>query len=392
MTDGANVEAVHELGLILERSNPTGEVRALIDGAVAAGADPWNFALLEALLAWRDLKPHDALSWLTKADATREPVRVRQLEAKAHDRLGNSQAAFEAATAMNRAVRDYEQWRQRGAVFRRGLRKFSEQITPGWSASWKPACPGLHRAPVFLVGFPRSGTTLLYTFLMGHPDMAVIEEVPTLGLIADQIGSVARISELDEVHIEQLRTFYVDRMNQVVPDFRERLVIDKLPLNMLNAPLIYRLFPDARIIFAQRHPCDCVLSGFFQSFAMNPAMACFLNIGDAAGLYDVAMDVWTHSKSALPLDVHCIAYEKMVEQPERELRDVIAFLGLDWHPGVLDHRSTAWERGTIGTPSYDQITSPITTRSIGRWRRYEAQLRPALPLLLPWAARLGYHE
>ena len=388
--DAANTEAVHELGLILERNNRLGEVRTLVDDAVAAGADRGGFALLEALLAWRDGDPQEALDWLGKADAAREPVRVKLLEARVRDALGDVAGAFRAAKEKNRAVPDYAQWRRRSASYRDGLRQFSSKITPDWAAGFSPASPGPHRPLAFLVGFPRSGTTLLDTFLMGHSGIAVLEEVPVLGLVAERIGALERIAELDEFEVEELRRFYLERVARSLPEVSAGLVVDKLPLNLLYAPLIYRLFPDTRVIFAQRHPCDCVLSGFFQGFAMNPAMASFLDIDDAADLYDAALDIWTRSRSVLPIQVHTIAYERLVEEPEPELRRLVEFLGLDWEQRMLDHRGTARERGTIGTPSYDQVTEPITTRSVDRWRRYEAQLAPALPVLLPWAERLGY--
>ena len=115
-------------------------------------------------------------------------------------------------------------------------------------------------------------------------------------------------------------------------------------------------------------------------------------MADAADLYDVASEIWTRSCAALPLNVHRFVYEEMVDDPEAALRSLIAFLGLEWRCELLDHRATARQRGAIITPSYDQVTEPIHGRSSGRWRRYEEQMRPALPLLLPWAKRLGYAD
>jgi hypothetical protein len=268
----------------------------------------------------------------------------------------------------------------------------SASITPEWAAGWSPAAPGTRPAPVFLVGFPRSGTTLLDTFLMGHPEIAVLEEIPAIGLVAERVGSPDNIPGIGEAGAEELRRFYFDRVDRFVPEKFDGMIVDKLPLNMLNVLLIHRLFPAACLIFAQRHPCDCVLSAFFQSFAMNPAMACFLDLRDAADLYDAAMEIWTRSEAALPLNAHRIAYEKLVAQPESKLRQVTDFLGLEWSDRLLDHRRTAGQRGAIDTPSYDQVVSELSTRSVGRWKRYEKQLESVLPILLPWAERLGYRD
>jgi len=168
------------------------------------------------------------------------------------------------------------------------------------------------------------------------------------------------------------------------------VVVDKLPLNMLGLPLIYALFPDARLIFAQRHPCDVVLSGFMQGFALNDAMACFLDITDAADFYDAAMGLFWKTRELLPLAFHTLVYEQLVADPEAALRPAIEFLALEWRPGVLDHQATARARGAISTPSYTQVVQPLSKAPSGRWRRYEKQLEPVLPRLLPWAERLGY--
>jgi len=135
-----------------------------------------------------------------------------------------------------------------------------------------------------------------------------------------------------------------------------------------------------------------VLSGFMQSFRLNDAMACFLTIEGSAELYDVAMRMFTASREALPVAVHTLVYEQLVADPEAALQPLIEFLGLEWRPELLDHRSTAKARGTIITPSYDQVVQPLSKTPSGRWRRYGEQMAPALPVLLPWAERLGYAD
>jgi hypothetical protein len=163
-----------------------------------------------------------------------------------------------------------------------------------------------------------------------------------------------------------------------------------MPLNMLAVPLIRALFPGARFVFAQRHPCDCVLSGFMQSFVASEPMSSFLTIEGAADFYDAAMRLWTGSIEAMPIDSHTIIYEELVEDPEAVLKPLVQLLGLEWEDRLLDHRGSARSRGAIVTPSYDQVTKPLSTRPVGRWTRYREQLGPVLPVLLPWAERLGY--
>ena len=127
-----------------------------------------------------------------------------------------------------------------------------------------------------------------------------------------------------------------------------------------------------------------------QAFALNDSMASFLDIEDAADFYDAAMTLWSRSCEALPLKIHKVVYEELITDPEATLRPTVEFLGLDWRPELLNHRATAKARGRINTPSYSHVIQPLNRAASGRWRRYEKQLEPVLPMLLTWAERLGY--
>lgn len=387
-----NFMAFRELGRMLERINQLDALRSLVGDAERAQMPSKQLADLHALLAWREKRTGEALKWLEQVEENDDPVRAAHLATRIHDSLGDPVAAFAAAERMNRAAPDHDAWRERAVEHRAKLRRFADRITPEWAASWPVVASGHRSAPTFLVGFPRSGTTLLDTFLMGHPDIVVIEEEPSLDETLKELGSFEQLAKTGPEDIGRLRQTYFTAMDRHVPPGFGGMVIDKFPLNLLGAPLIHRLFPDARFIFAQRHPCDCVLSGFMQGFELNASMASFLDIKDTAQLYDLALEIWTRTCAALPLNVHHFVYEEMVDDSEAALRGLIAFLGLEWRGELLDHRATARGRGVITTPSYDQVTEPIHQRSSGRWRRYEEQMRPALPLLLPWAKRLGYAD
>lgn len=394
MLDGdvPDVTAVRELASLLERTSRMDALRTLLDEAEALGVGREEVGYPAAAIALRDGDAKGALALLEASSADDDSVRRNRLLGKIRDSLGDAAGAFAAAEAMNRSVHEYAHWRSRGADYRMRLRALAETITPEWAEQLKPLAAWHRRSPAFLVGFPRSGTTLLDTFLMGHPDTTVLEEVHMLGAAETVLGHIAGLPHRSRVQLEQARRAYFAEMDKHVPPDFAGLVVDKLPLNMLGLPAIYAMFPDARIIFAQRHPCDCVLSGFMQSFTMNDAMACFLHIGDAAELYDAAMRVFTRSRDALPLAHHTLAYERLVAGPEAVLRPLVDFLGLEWKPELLDHRSTAKARGAIITPSYDQVVEPLSRAPSGRWRRYEKQLEPVLPVLLPWAERLGYAD
>lgn len=192
--------------------------------------------------------------------------------------------------------------------------------------------------------------------------------------------------------VMRARKVYVDELSRHVPPDFTGLVVDKHPMNMLRLAVLHALFPNAKVLFAQRHPCDVVLSGYMQSFRLNHAMASFLDLGDSADLYDASMTMWTRSRDAVPQPIHTVVYERLIADPGAELRPAVEFVGLDWSDELLDHEATARSRGLITTASFDQVVQPLNSAPSGRWRRYRKHLEPVLSVLLPWAERLGYED
>ena len=166
--------------------------------------------------------------------------------------------------------------------------------------------------------------------------------------------------------------------------------VDKLPLNIEYLPLIHRLFPEAHIIFSCRHPCDVVLSNFMQYYRLNDAMANFFTIEDSARLYGQVMGLWLRCTELLPLNFHTLRYESLVSDFDAEVRDLFAFLEIDWDDAVLDFHHHAVNRNIISTPSYEQVTQPIHTRATQRWHGYRPQLEPILAELGPFIEKFGY--
>lgn len=386
-----NLDAIREYGLLLERTGRIDDVPALVERAKAAGLTADELGLLDAITAFR-AKDHDRARTLAEAAIPIDPLRVYRLIAKIEESRGDLPAAFAAAELMNKSAPDYDRWQARGASARREIRRLADATTREWAAKFPVDLEGDRPAPAFIVGFPRSGTTLLDTFLMGHPDIVVLEEEPMLGAAQAIVGDVTRLPELNEGDIARARAAYFGSLDERIDRNDDHLVVDKMPFNMLGAALIHRLFPGASIIFAQRHPCDVVLSGFMQSFHLNEGMASFLDLANSADLYDAAMTLWTRSRTSLPLNVHDLVYERLVEDTQRELRPLIEFLGLEWRGELLDHQATAAKRGTIITPSYDQVTQPINNKAMGRWTKLQNEMVAVLPILLPWARRLGYTD
>jgi tetratricopeptide (TPR) repeat protein len=382
-----------ELGIVLERGNRLDRLGPLLREAEAQGVPAHELAYLRALCLREEGRTEEALALARQAPAEVEPARRALLIGRLADALGDAETAFDAFREANAIAAEEPAAAQADAAGYRGrVEALTALLSPHWFRAWSPARAGDRAPPVFLVGFPRSGTTLLDTLLMGHAAIAVLEEEPILQRVNDRLGAFERLPGLDESEIGRLRDFYFDELDKRVPAAGGRTIVDKLPLNLLAAPLIHRLFPDARIVFAQRHPCDVVLSCFMQSFAINDAMANFLDLGDATRLYDLVLTFWERCRDVLPLRVHTVRYEALVEGPEGEVRPLLDFLDLPWDAAMLDHRRTAERRGTISTPSYSQVIRPIYREASGRWERYRKPMAPVLPILAPWALRLGYGD
>jgi hypothetical protein len=172
-------------------------------------------------------------------------------------------------------------------------------------------------------------------------------------------------------------------------DVAGKVFIDKYPLNTLKLPLIAKLFPRAKILFAVRDPRDVVLSCFRRRFRMNPAMYELLTLSGAAAFYSAAMEFAHAVKRRLALDWHEVRYERLVTGFEQEIRGVCAFVGLEWSAQMADFAGRV-EAREHATPSTAQLTRGLVTSALAQWRHYEAHLQPTLPALTPWLRQFGY--
>lgn len=382
------------LGLLLEQGNRIDELKALLRQAAARGARGSDLDYLQALALRRDGNLDAALEKARDVYASSIDPAVRaHFIGQVADQLCQTELAFASFEEMHWAMAQSPLGQ---TLDRRAYQVEVEHMAAVTTAAWFERWPSVTLpteppSPIFMVGFPRSGTTLADTLLLGHPDTHVLEEVPILPRVVEEMaGGVEAIGKIGEDEVVRLRSRYFDELARVAPEAIGKRVIDKNPLSMLRAPLIHRLFPDAKIIFALRHPCDVVLSCFMQNFKLTQAMASFLDLTSGSLLYDRVMAYWEQCRSILPLDVHMLRYEALVADVEGEMRSLLDFLGMAWDPAILDHQRTARERGFIRTPSYGQVTEPVYARASGRWERYRPQLFEVLPILYPWVEKFGY--
>jgi len=390
--DPGHVPALVAIAKLHERQNRLGEFGEAIDRLDSLGQPVPDLPLLKARHEFRNGRLADALQLAIAAPENFDPGARAELMGKIHDRLGNPAEAFTAFAEMNRDNGVSPQVVEaRSKAFRKALDGRRKTLSRHWVRGWPRTNPDApHFTPIFLVGFPRSGTTLLDTLMMGHPQLCVSEEKPMLDSVARAIGGYECLGKLEESRLDELRDLYFEEARKRVPDLGNRMLVDKQPFAMIDAPLIHRLFPSAKFIFAQRHPCDVVLSCFITRFEPNYALANFTTIEGTARIYDEIMRFWTKSRAVLPMIVHLVRYERLVEEAEAEMRALLTFLGLEWDSAVLDHAARASERRFINTPSYSQVVEPLYDRSIDRWVRYRDQLAPVLPKLDMWASVMGY--
>jgi len=249
--------------------------------------------------------------------------------------------------------------------------------------------------PIFLVGFPRSGTTLLDTIIRTNNTSEVIEEKPILRNFLQKIEKkmgkdLNKLSDLNENDIYEMQNFYLNERKVFQKNKRAETVIDKMPLNIAHVGEIVRFFPNAKFILALRNPYDSVLSCFIQQFTLNPAMKNFLTIESSALLYDLVMKLWKIYVSKLSINYHVIKYEDTVQDFENTTKSLFKFLDLEWTNEIKNFHLTARKRLDISTPSHDQVISPLYTRSLSRWKNYEKQFEGVKKILNTWVEEFKY--
>ncbi len=247
----------------------------------------------------------------------------------------------------------------------------------------------------FLIGFPRSGTTLLDTILRSHPDIDVIEEKPIINSLEKIIKTqskfkLSELHKLTEPEVEKLRKYYLENILKLSDKKNARIIIDKFPFQTVSLPLINFIFPEAKIIFAHRHPYDTVLSCFQQCFEPNNAMANLRSLRESSEIYDLSMKVWVRYKENLNLNFTMSKYESLIDNFEVQTKKIMDFLEIEWNPNIKNYRETALSRIKINTPSSSQVVQPLYKSSIAKWKNYEPYFDDCHVFLENWVKYFNY--
>jgi tetratricopeptide (TPR) repeat protein len=239
------------------------------------------------------------------------------------------------------------------------------------------------RAPLFIVGMPRAGTTLVETILARHPDVLALGETTQIVEVewaGFQRGyATTQRRGRHEMTLALDRDWLAARAEAMVKGWTARakgpfaIATDKLPENALRLGLVARLFPHARVIHVRRHPLDTGVSNFFQRFSDGQGFSNRLDwIGRRVRETADSMEVW---KRALDLPILDVSYERLVSEPETQARRMAEFAGLEWTDAMLAPEQA---RRTVLTASVVQVRQPIYTSAVHRWRRYEPWLGPMI--------------
>jgi hypothetical protein len=223
--------------------------------------------------------------------------------------------------------------------------------------------------------------------------VATLEERETLNeatvdFMADA-SDLEVLQTLDEDRLEPYRRAYWKRVKSFGFTPGRRVFIDKQPLNTIRLPLIAKLFPHAKILFALRDPRDVVLSCFRHRFQATASTYETLDLVRCARFYDSVMTLRDLYRSKLQYQEHVAVYETLVQSFEAETAAICRFLGIDWREEMRGFAARA-EEGRVATVSGAQIARGLYQGGAGQWRRYARELEPALPILNLWAERFGY--
>lgn len=398
----AEPEAGHarvHLAELYERQNRLEEAVTVLAPIRGSGrADPL-LALMRGRLLRRQKHYDDAIKELRKLLVE---MHTGQLAAEAATELGHAldaagraDEAFAAFTAGNEAMLETESGRPGGGPIESSPGQWMLKIyTRDEVAGWSPPVAPASRTPIFVVGFPRSGTTLLENILDAHPALQALEEKPAVDAMISVLETRgpldAGLADLDQQTAEQLRRAYWNRVARHIVLRPGARLVDRYPLNIARLAVIQRAFPGAPIVLLIRHPCDVVLSCFMQNFRIMDGTVGWHRLDNGARIYDRVIRKWLAEVDAFEPRLLVVKYEDLVSAYETTVRRMAEFLQLEWDDRMLDPASHALSRGRIHTPSYAQVVQPIYTGAIERWRRYQHHFGDALPLLERWIGHWGY--
>lgn len=354
-----------------------------------------NIRLIEARLLLENQQPKNALEllptvFLESIENVKYKAMGYSVRAKALDNQLNFQKAFESfelmnefsSEAINEEVRKSDKYPSLSRLNKINT-KLKNTISP------------LNLA--FIVGFPRSGTTLLENILNSQKQLFTLDEKPMLTCVIKKVESdgykyPSDLANMSLDYLLELRQEYIDSLLTYTPKQslgEIKLVIDKNPMHMMHIPLIQTLFPSAKFVLALRHPLDAILSCYMQNFNMNEGMLHFADWPNCFVRYQQLFSLYENYKQFLSVDEHVIRYEDLIHQFEVTTESLFKFLEVDYDESYKEFHRLAKKR-IVNTASRAQVKVSLYQSSENRYQYYWKFVKPHVDKVAGLIQRFGY--
>ena len=407
--DPTAAHAQINLALWHEKDRQLEKAWEVIETCLAAHPDEPHARYVRALLQHRkgqNTEAETTLRDLIKREPPERSTRIssRYLLAEILDDAGQYAEALNwlwEAKMLARQTVHAAQWEQDYDRADARRRELLAALTPGTVERWRqetPAGAGPRRL-AFLGGHPRSGTTLLEQILGAHPEIQAFDESdafvneiwnPLAPLNAPRALTLPELNSLGTGRCGEMRRRYGrSLLRELAGDPGEKLLLDKNPSPTFALHLWLRLFPELKVIIALRDPRDVVISCLFQNLALTALNVNFLSLERAVRHYRDLMDVWLRLRELGGFDWMEIHYRDLVGNLAGEGRRATEFLGRAWHEEQGKFHESA-RRKFLFSPTYEDVTRPVQSRSVGRWRNYSGALEPYQDRLEPYCREFGY--
>ena len=390
----------NSLFLLYDRSNNYKKLGEILKKAKEIFPENSLIKFFEGIVEYRDKNFKNAINVFLKADLDKRDISRNMLKtnyiAKSYDQLGLYKEAYKFFEISNKisaelSKNDSDKKKFMDSILQR-INYFSNLTN---IKNQKKLNKSHSSDPVFLIGFPRSGTTLLDTILRTHNLIEVIEEKPIVDKLLKEMqrntsNSFSSLEKIDESRVKDLKDLYNSERQNYIKFEDEKIYVDKFPLNIIYLAEINKIFPNAKYILALRNPRDSVLSCFMQSFIPNDAMSNMLSINDASNLYDRTMHLFKMYEKILNLNIYQVKYEEVIGSFESTIKGLLKFLEVEWTDDLNEFYKTAENKRIISTPSYDQVNKPLYNQSIGRWKNYEDKFIDTSDIFKKWNKEFSY--
>jgi hypothetical protein len=330
---------------------------------------------------------------LSGLDTIKLKVGYYLLLAKIHEKLKNFEIAFKTFEQMNRILKSLlsPSWRNNDE-----LPKFRRLGPISSSSNRTGYIPPINIA--FLIGSPRSGTTLLERVVDSQSQILTLGEKPLIDEVCNKIkldgySFPDDIKYFSEEYLNELREYYFLQVNKYsngksLSDYK--LLLDKNPLYIIKLPLLLMLFPQAKIILAVRHPLDCILSCYQQSFRLTLNLSHYLDLKSSFERYRDIFDMYEEYKESMQWSEYRVFYEKLVGDFENQIEGILGFLEVDVEKQAYINFQETSNKSIVNTPSQNQVKQGIYQKSSYKWQNYRKFMEPHFKMVLHHIEKFGY--